>query len=381
MTNPNDAIGTNAAYGTRTSVNAFNDIAQLVNGRGILSGFAVVPKSGMTVSVGGQAGTRDVAVAEDNLGNRTCINNRSVSSVDVTLEAASVSSNRYDAIVVYANNPAQASDTTPDAPSVCGIIAVQGGSTGVSEAQIRAAITADGGTGSVAYYAVLATIYVGAGTTVITSANISQEHISISADDIGDGEIVSRMIADGAVTTDKVADGSITSDKLAPGAGGGEVVYEYVQESNAGTTETVPFTIPIDLTTYKKFVIDINYASLNSTVDWIPIIKAKNGQNDVSVSKIAVFVNGGNNVNGSLNSFDTTEFVSIRKGTAPGPISTHVEMNKMLSGSDIGVISRCQTKTPVYASWTQNITEVITALSGSLQSPAAGGYIRVIGYK
>lgn len=204
MTNPNDAIGTNAAYGSRTSVNAFNDIAQLVNGRGILSGFAVVPKSGMTVSVGGVAGYRDVAVAEDNLGNRTCINNRSVSAIDITLDAASVSANRYDAIVVYANNPAQASDTTPDAPSVCGIIAVQGGSTGVSENQIRSAITADGGTGSVAYYAVVATIYVAAGTTTITNTNISQSHIAISADDIGDGEIVSRMIATGAVASAKL---------------------------------------------------------------------------------------------------------------------------------------------------------------------------------
>ena len=204
MTNPNDAIGTNAAYGSRTSVNAFNDIAQLVNGSGILSGFSVVPKTGMTVSVGGVAGTRDVAVAEDNLGNRTCINNRSVSSIDVTIAAAGVSSNRYDAIVVYANNPAQASDTTPDAPSVCGIIAVEGGSTGVSENQIRSAITADGGTGSVAYYAVLATIYVGAGTTTITSSNITQSHIAISASDIADGEIISRMIAAGAISVSKI---------------------------------------------------------------------------------------------------------------------------------------------------------------------------------
>jgi hypothetical protein len=194
MTNPNDAVGTNAAYGTRTSVNAFNDIAQLVNGRGILSGWSVVPKTGMTVEVGGIAGTRDVAIAEDNLGNRTTINNKSNNPIEITLGAASASSNRYDAIVVYVNNPAQAADETPDAPSVCGIIAVQGGTTGVSEAQIRNAISADGGTGSVAYYAVIATILVGAGTSTITSANISQSHIAISASDIADGEITSSMI-------------------------------------------------------------------------------------------------------------------------------------------------------------------------------------------
>lgn len=196
MTNPNDAVGTNAAYGSRTSVNAFNDFAQLVNGRGILSGWAVQPKAGMVVEVGGIAGTRDVAIAEDNLGNRTTVNNRSNSPIEVEIEAASASSNRYDAIVVYVNNPAQASDTTPDAPSVCGIIDVRGGTTGVSEQQIRSAITSDGGTGSVAYYAVLATVLVSAGTTTITSANISQSHIAISADDIGDGEITQRMLGD-----------------------------------------------------------------------------------------------------------------------------------------------------------------------------------------
>lgn len=186
MTNPNNAIGTNAAYGMRTSVNAFNDIAQLVDGRGIVNGWACLPKSGMTVQVGGVAGTKDVAVAEDNLGNRITINNRSNSPVDVAIAAASASANRYDAIVAYVNNPAQAADETPDAPSVCGIIDVQGGTTGVSEAQIRAAITADGGTGSVAYYVVLATVYIASGTTAITSGNISQEFVGLSASNMMD---------------------------------------------------------------------------------------------------------------------------------------------------------------------------------------------------
>lgn len=179
MTNPNSAVGTNAAYGTRTSVNAFNDIAQLANGRGALSGWSVLPKSGMVLNVGGVAGTRDVAIAEDNLGNRTTVNNRSSEPIEVELAAASASANRYDAIVVYVNSPAQASDTTPDAPDVCGIIDVQGGTTGVSEAQIRAAITADGGTGSIAYYAVLATVYIAAGTTTITSANITANNAHV----------------------------------------------------------------------------------------------------------------------------------------------------------------------------------------------------------
>jgi hypothetical protein len=134
----------------------------------------------MVLNVGGVAGTRDVAIAEDNLGNRTTVNNRSAGPVEVELAAASASANRYDAIVVYVNSPAQASDTTPDAPDVCGIIDVQGGTTGVSEAQIRSAITADGGTGSIAYYAVLATVYIAAGTTTITSANITPNTVHVA---------------------------------------------------------------------------------------------------------------------------------------------------------------------------------------------------------
>lgn len=214
MTNPNNAIGVNAAYGTRTSVNAFNDLAQVFNSRGVLSGWAVVPKSGMTVSVGGVAGTRDVAVGEDNLGNRICLNNRLASSVDVTIPAASVSSARYDAIVVYANNPAQASNTTPDAPSVCGIIVASGSAGGVSDAQIRSAITDDGGTGSTAYYAVLAQVYVGAGATVITSANISQSKISL---ELEDGSITTEKIADDAVTSSKIDWSTITAGVISIG--------------------------------------------------------------------------------------------------------------------------------------------------------------------
>lgn len=213
MTNPNSAVGTNAAYGTRTSVNAFNDIAQLANGRGALSGWSVLPKSGMVLNVGGVAGTRDVAIAEDNLGNRTTVNNRSSEPIEVELAAASASSNRYDAIVVYVNSPAQASDTTPDAPDVCGIIDVQGGTTGVSEAQIRAAITADGGTGSIAYYAVLATVYIAAGTTTITSANITPNNAHVDMPGvigIDPTNIISN-IGDVITTTDVVvsADGWI----------------------------------------------------------------------------------------------------------------------------------------------------------------------------
>lgn len=174
MTNPNDSVGTNGAYGGRTSVNALNDVLASFTGRGVLSGWAVTASSGMTVNVGGSAGVRDVAIAEDNAGNRTTVDNRSSSPISVTLSAASASSTRIDCIVAYVNNPATVLVTTIDNPGTCGIIAVQGTTSAPDESAIRAAITADGGTGSTAYYVVLATITIAAGTTDLTGSNIAQ---------------------------------------------------------------------------------------------------------------------------------------------------------------------------------------------------------------
>ena len=70
MTNPNNAVGTNGAYGGRTSVNAFNDILGAFSS-GILSGWVCSPDTGLTLALGGDGTTRDVAVAEDTAGNKT----------------------------------------------------------------------------------------------------------------------------------------------------------------------------------------------------------------------------------------------------------------------------------------------------------------------
>lgn len=174
MTNPNDSVGTNGAYGGRTSVNALNDVLASFTGRGVLSGWGVTASSGMTVNVGGSAGVRDVAIAEDNAGNRTTVDNRSSSPISVTLSAASASSTRIDCIVAYVNNPATVLVKTIDNPGTCGIIAVNGTTSAPNDAAIRSAITADGGTGSTAYYVVLATVTIAAGTTDLTDANISK---------------------------------------------------------------------------------------------------------------------------------------------------------------------------------------------------------------
>lgn len=176
MTNPNNAIGTNAAFGGRTSVNAFNDgLAGYT--RGILSGWACAPNLGLTVALGGDGNVRDVAIAADNAGNKITINNISGSPVSVTMGAAPVSNSRIDAIVAYVDNPANGSATETDNPGACGIIAVAGtpatSPVAPNDSAIRQAIVADGASGANAYYVVLATVRIVSGTTDITANMIT----------------------------------------------------------------------------------------------------------------------------------------------------------------------------------------------------------------
>ena len=198
MTNPNDAIGTNGAFGGRTSVNAFNDVLGAFQSRGVLSGWGVAPSSGMTVACGGSGTTRDVAVAEDSNGNKTTVNNISGSPVNVTLDSAPASNSRYDAIVVYVDKP-PVGNATQDNPECCGIVNVTGTAASTptypDDTAIRNAITADGASGATAYYAVIAYVLVASGTTTITSGMITAG-------------------AGAAIGTNQIADGSVTSQKV-----------------------------------------------------------------------------------------------------------------------------------------------------------------------
>jgi hypothetical protein len=206
MTNPNNAIGTNGAFSGRTSPNALNDILGAFS-KGVVSGWTCSPKSGMTVQLGGSANVRDVALAEDNAGNKLTIDNRSGAPVEVTLNGAPSTNNRIDAIVAYVDNPSTGDNTTTDNPTACGIIAVSGtiaaNPTAPSDAQIRSAITIDGATGGVAYYVVLATILVGTNVTTIGSGVITQGAASTT-----------ENITDGSITTAKLANSAVTSAKI-----------------------------------------------------------------------------------------------------------------------------------------------------------------------
>lgn len=176
MANPDNALGTNGAYGGRTSVNAFNDVLAYFNNRGILSGWKCQPNTGLTVSIGGDGVERDVAIAEDNAGNKTTVNNISQSPISVTLPAAPATNSRVDAIVVYIEGSPSASGETDNYTAV-NLLTVSGTSsvnpTAPNDGDIRTAITSDGASGATAYYVVLAYITITSGTTDIDSTMIA----------------------------------------------------------------------------------------------------------------------------------------------------------------------------------------------------------------
>lgn len=214
MTNPNNAIGTNAAYGGRTSVNAFNDDLAAYN-RGIMSGWQCVPNTGLTVSVGGVSGTRDVAIAEDNIGNKTTVNNISFAPVNVSLAAAPVANSRIDLIVVYVDGSPDGTAEDVDNPSACGIISVKGTAAASpvepSDTDIRDAITADGASGSTAYYTVLASVTIASGVTEITSAMIVG---GVRSELALIGAVVSEPTTLAYIDTVNIVDKAVTADKI-----------------------------------------------------------------------------------------------------------------------------------------------------------------------
>lgn len=235
MANPNDAVGTNGAFGGRTSVNAFNDVLSAFSGRGIISGWACAPSSGLTVTLGGNGADRDVAIAEDASGNKTTINNISQSPVAVTVNAAPASNSRIDSIVAYIEDSPNGSGIT-DNPDVVNLLVVSGSvaSTPVApnDSAIRSAITSDGASGSTAYYVVLANITIPTGTTDIDATMISAG---------SKVQLASNYIPDGAITADKLASSAVTAEKINFSSYGNTLVTAF---GNSDSMPSITITPP-----------------------------------------------------------------------------------------------------------------------------------------
>lgn len=204
----NNSIGTNGAFGGRTSVNALNDGLAIYEAQGVISGFHISPNAGMTIAIGGSGLVRDVAIAQDNLGNRTTIDNITQQPIVLTIPAAPAANARIDSIVAYVNNPPQGEATVTDNPGACGLIVASGNISASpvapDEGTIRTAITTAGASGSTAYYVELGQVLVESGTTDITANMITQGKLAKIAENklditsVGNGKITIQAGGTGA---------------------------------------------------------------------------------------------------------------------------------------------------------------------------------------
>lgn len=171
MTNPNNAIGTPSGYGGRTSVLAYNSLAQGY-ARGVLSGFdATIDQANMVVNLGGSAVVKDIAIAQNSYGEKAIVLNTTSSAVSVSLPNPSATT-QWASIVAYISSNAPTTSAILDNTSACGIIAVVGtGSAFPTEAQIRTAIASDGGDSLTSPYVVVSRVKYSTSSITIDSSN------------------------------------------------------------------------------------------------------------------------------------------------------------------------------------------------------------------
>lgn len=226
MTNPDNKLGVNAAFSGRTSPNAFNDVLQAFRSRGIVSGWAVRPSEGMTILLGATDGVRDVAIVEDDIGNRLTLNNRTTVPITVTIAEAPEEGSRIDTIVGYVDNPPEVISSIPvvDNPTVCGLVVVSSEASSepvaADDKAIREAITAEEASGATAYYVVLATVSVENGQTEITEADIVAGEVALPETGLKAG-MGMRLSLENALSIDPAVVemvGETESYKIEPGS-------------------------------------------------------------------------------------------------------------------------------------------------------------------
>lgn len=189
MTNPSNIVRLHSRNGGRASVYETNQWAQFYQA-GILSGTGVEADTNLNVTVGSSNAPPTVLIAETSAGYKIALD--LVGAATLTLTAPA-SNSKIVSIVAYTDDLAiKSTDTTVTGnPSFCGLLAVSGAAaaspTAPSDADIRAAITADGAAGGQAVYVVIGKITLASTTATITDALI--ENFSATAGIISSGNI------------------------------------------------------------------------------------------------------------------------------------------------------------------------------------------------
>ncbi len=314
MTNPDNAIGTNGAYNGRTSVDAFNDNLSVYS-RGILNGWSCVVSSGLTVALGGVNGVRDVAVATDNNGNNTTINNISQSPVQVTISSAPATNSRIDLIVAYVDNPPQGVSTTADNPNACGLIVVKGSANASpvepDDGAIRTAITADGASGTTAYYVILAKITIASGTTDLDASNIAQGDLA---------QMNGSLLASDSTPADKVDWNSMKS-KI-------PFIVDLVGPTNTSMTVTSDKGNTYVIATVNAGTgvqINSGASNINRVVTTTTFRGASNVFNNIDIGIHGAFTNG------------STARIKFIAGIKNGNVITPVEKTGTTTASYVGI--------------------------------------------
>lgn len=179
MTNPNQIVRLHSRNNGRGSVLESNMGFQIYD-TGLLTGSGVVASTSASLSVvvGGELASPDIVIAQTPAGYKVALDIAGNTSLTLT---APTDNSKIVAIVAYTDDLALAStdETITGNPSSCGLLAVSGTAAASPEkptdTQIRAAITADGATGSQATYGVIAYVTIAAGTDVITDTLISNQ--------------------------------------------------------------------------------------------------------------------------------------------------------------------------------------------------------------
>lgn len=181
-TNPNNMVRVRARNGGRASVYEANAWAQS-HTPGIIHGSGVRQNTtaDMNVLVGGSYNDPDIVIAQNAAGYKIALDLVSQQAIPITPPATN---SRFSVIVAYTDDLSlpTTEDTVTGSPASCGLIVVNGATasspTAPTDSDIRAAITADGATGSEAAYCTLAYIKVSSDMSVITDSNIHQNWLA-----------------------------------------------------------------------------------------------------------------------------------------------------------------------------------------------------------